>query len=119
MIRVNEEIRKELSYILSNGLKDPRVDTLLTVVRVETTSDLKHCKVFISSLKSKEEKQETIKGLKNAEGFIKRELARRINLRNTPQLNFVLDDSIEYSINMTNMLNRIHVEEDEDGNEDE
>lgn len=118
MVRVNEEIKKELSNLVREGLKDPRIDRLVTVVKVETTSDLKYCKVYVSSLDSSKV-DDTVAGLKSAEGYLRRELARRINLRSTPELTFVADDSIEYSIKMSKMLRDIQVEDKDDDASDE
>lgn len=105
MDRINEEVRRELSEILREEVKDPRMDNrLLSVLKADTTKDLKYCKVYISVLGNEEQRQETEKVLKTAAGFIRRELARRLNLRNTPELKFIMDDSIEYSIHISQML---------------
>ena len=108
--RINEEIRKEVSYILQNLLKDPRIDILTSVVKVDTTKDLKYCKLFISVLGDDEKRSQTTVALKSAAGFIRRELAARLNLRNTPELIFVMDDSIEYSVHMEQKLKEIQAE---------
>ena len=124
-VRINEEIRKELSQILQQDLKDPRIDLMTSIVRTETTRDLKYCKVYVSVLGSEDHKKEVKDALKSAAGFIRRELARRINLRITPELTFVMDDSIEYSIHMSEMLKSVEIpeadseEEAEDMEEDE
>jgi ribosome-binding factor A len=108
IIRINEEIKKELSEIIRNEIKDPRIkDTLVSVVNVDTSSDLKICKIYISVMGDKEQKENVIEGLKNASGFIRREIARRINLRNTPEFIFKLDDSIEYSIHLSRIMDEI------------
>ncbi|WP_105616032.1 30S ribosome-binding factor RbfA [Vallitalea okinawensis] len=115
MIRINEEIRKELVYIIRDEIKDPRVDKLLTIVKVEATNDLKFCKVYISSLAEEKKRNETITGLKNAEKYIRHELAKRLNLRNTPEINFIMDTSIEYSVHMSDLFRKIEpVSQDED-----
>lgn len=98
-VRINEAVREEMSMILRD-LKDPRVDLMTSIVKTDTTRDLKYCKVYVSVLGSDEKKAEVQAALKSANGFIRRELARRLNLRNTPELTFILDDSIEYSIHM-------------------
>lgn len=105
--RINEEIRHELSSILRTGLKDPRVSSMASVLRVETTPDLKHCKIFISVLGDEEERKNTEEGLKSSTGYIKGELARRVNLRVTPELHFVMDQSIEYGINMSKLIDNV------------
>ena len=105
--RVNAEVQRELSNILRGGIKDPRVAPLTSVVAVEVAPDLKTCKAYISVLGEKQAKDSTIRGLKNAEGYIRRELARRLNLRNTPEIRFVLDESIEYGVNMSKKINDV------------
>lgn len=107
MTRINDEILKELSQIIRCEIKDPRVGVMTSVLRVDTTPDLKYCKVFVSVLGNEEEKDEVMKGLKNATGFIRRLLAQRVNLRNTPELIFKLDDSVEYSIRMSKLIDEI------------
>ncbi len=84
--RINDEIMKELSQIIRFEVKDPRINAMTSVIRVDTTADLKYCKVFVSVLGNEEEKQNVMKGLKNAGGFIRHLVAERINLRFTPEL---------------------------------
>lgn len=91
--RINEEIQRELSSLIRN-VKDPRVSGMISVTAVETTPDLKYCKVYISVL-DKSDVAQVLKGLKSAAGYLRRELGRTLNLRNTPQLSFVNDDSID------------------------
>lgn len=105
--RINEEIRHELSSIIRTGLKDPRVSPMTSVLRVETTPDLKHCKIFISVLGDDEVRKNTDEGLKSSSGYIKGELARKVNLRVTPELHFVMDQSIEYGINMSKLIDDV------------
>ncbi len=107
MTRINDEILKELSQIIRGEIKDPRVGVMTSVLRVDTTPDLKYCKVFVSVLGNEDEKDGVMKGLKNATGFIRRLLAQRVNLRNTPELIFKLDDSVEYSIRMSKLIDEI------------
>ena len=106
MTRVNDEITRELANIIRGELKDPRIGVLTSVLRVETTQDLKYCKVFISVLGNDEEKANVMKGLKSASGFIRHLLAERINLRITPELTFKLDDSVEYGIKMSKLIEK-------------
>lgn len=96
--RVNAEVQRELSNILRGGIKDPRVAPLTSVVAVEVAPDLKTCKAYISVLGDKKAQEDTIKGLQSAEGYIRRELARTVNMRNTPQITFIVDQSIEYGV---------------------
>lgn len=105
--RINDEILKELSQIIRGELKDPRIGSMTSVVRVETTPDLKYCKVYVSVLGNDEEKENVMKGLKNASGFIRRQIAQRINLRYTPEFTFKLDESAEYAIHMEQLLSQI------------
>ena len=105
--RINSEVQRELSSIISRELKDPRIHPMTTVVSVEVTPDLKYCKAYISVLADEEQAKDTIRGLKSAEGFIRRELARTINLRNTPDITFVMDQSIEYGVNMSHKIDEV------------
>lgn len=107
LIKINEEVKHELSTILRSGVKDPRVTPLTSVLRVETTPDLKHCKVFISVLGDAEIRKSTEEGLKSSSGYIKSELARSVNLRNTPELHFVIDQSIEYGVRMSKLIDEV------------
>ncbi|GLB28210.1 MULTISPECIES: 30S ribosome-binding factor RbfA [Clostridia] len=105
--RINMEVQKELSQIIRLEIKDPRIHPMTTVVAVEVTPDLKFCKAYISILGDEEAGKATIEGLKSAEGYIRRELARRVNLRNTPEIKFILDQSIEYGVNMSRLIDEV------------
>ena len=105
--RINGEVQKELSKIIREEIKDPRIHPMTSVMAVEVAPELKTCKAFISVLGNEEAKQSTIKGLKNAEGYIRRELARTLNLRNTPEIRFILDESIEYGVNMSKLIDDV------------
>ena len=119
--RINGEVLKELSNIIRGEIKDPRINPMTSVVAVEGAPDLKTCKAYISVLGDEKSQKDTITGLKSAEGYIRRQLARTVNLRNTPEIRFILDQSIEYGINMSKLIdevtehdNKMHVEvEDE------
>ena len=87
--RINMEVQRELSELIRSGIKDPRIHPMTSVVAVEVTPDLKYCKAYVSVLGDEEAGKATIEGLKSAEGFVRRELARRVNLRNTPQIRFI------------------------------
>ena len=104
--RIDEEYRKELSQIISYDLKNPNVTGMISVTKVKVTPDLKYAKVYISILNSKNIK-DTMDGLKKSSGFIRSELARRINLRNTPELVFEIDDSLEYGAKIDSILKEI------------
>jgi len=119
--RINGEVLKELSNIIRSEIKDPRINPMTSVVAVEVAPDIKTCKAYISVLGDEKSQKDTITGLKSAEGYIRRQLARTVNLRNTPEIRFILDQSIEYGINMSKLIdevtehdNKMHVEvEDE------
>ena len=106
MSKVDEEIKRELSVIISQDLKNPNITGLISVTKVKTSPDLKSARVYISILNSKSKKN-TMQGLKNASGFIRSELAKRIVLRYTPELIFELDDSMEYGAKIDNILKEI------------
>ena len=111
--RINGEVLKELSNIIRSEIKDPRINPMTSVVSVEVAPDLKTCKAYISVLGDEKSQQDTIAGLKSAEGYIRRELARTVNLRNTPEIKFVLDQSIEYGINMSKLIDEVTKKDDE------
>ena len=115
--RINGDVQKELSRIIQNGIKDPRIAPLTSVVSVEVAPDLKTCKAYISVLGSEKAAADTLAGLKSAEGFIRRQLAHTVNLRNTPEIRFILDQSIEYGVTMTKLID--DVVKTEQRNEDE
>ena len=105
--RVNGEVQKELSNIIRGGIKDPRVAPMTSVVAVEVAPDLKTCKAYISVLGDEISQVHTIKGLQSAEGYIRRELARKLNMRNTPEIKFVMDQSIAYGVAMSKMIDDV------------
>ena len=105
--RINGEVLKELSNIIRSEIKDPRINPMTSVVSVEVEPDLKTCKAYISVLGDEQSQKDTITGLKSAEGYIRRELARTVNLRNTPEIKFILDQSIEYGINMSKLIDEV------------
>ena len=106
--RINGEVQKELSNIIRGEIKDPRINPLTSVVAVEVAPDLKTCKAYISVLGDEKSQQETIKGLKSAEGYIRTMLAKSINLRNnTTEITFILDQSIEYGVKMSKMIDDV------------
>ena len=105
--RINGEVLKELSSIIRGEIKDPRIHPMTSVMAVEVAPDLKTCKAYISVLGEKEAKEATIKGLKSAEGYIRRQLAKNLNLRNTPEIRFILDESIEYGVNMSKLIDDV------------
>lgn len=111
--RVNAEVLRELSVIIRGDIKDPRISSMTSVVSVEVAPDLKTCKAYISVLGDEKAKQDTLEGLNSAEGYIRKELARRINLRNTPEIKFVMDQSIEYGVRMSKLIDEVNKQGDE------
>ena len=105
--RINMEVQRELSQIIRSEIKDPRIHPLTSVVAVEVTPDLKYCKAYISVLGAEEAGKATIEGLRSAASFVRRELAHRVNLRNTPEIKFILDQSIEYGVNMSKLIDEV------------
>ena len=113
LTRINEEMRKEISEIIRTEIKDPAVqDAMISVISVDTTNDLKTAKVYISVLQDNK-KQEVLAGLKKAQGYIRREVAHRINLRNTPELLFKLDEPIERGIEMSKLISDVMAKDSE------
>ena len=111
--RIDEEYKKELSQIIGYELKNPNVTGLISVTKVKVTNDLKFAKVYVSILNSKNIKN-TLAGLKKSSGYIRSELAKRVNLRNTPELIFELDDSIEYGAKIDSILKEIMPKKEEE-----
>ena len=105
--KINDEVRRVLAQIISGGVKDRRISPMTSVLAVEVAPDLKTCKVWVSVYGDEEKKRETMEGLTSASGFIRGELARRVNLRNTPQLTFILDDSIAYGVEMSRRIDEV------------
>ena len=105
--RINMEVQRELSQIIRSEIKDPRIHPLTSVVAVEVTPDLKYCKAYISVLGDEEAGKATIEGLRSAASFVRRELAHRVNLRTTPEITFILDQSIEYGVNMSKLIDEV------------
>lgn len=116
--RINGEVMRELSNIIRGEIKDPRINPMTSVVTVEVAPDLKTCKAYISVLGDEQSQKDTLAGLRSAEGYIRRELARSINLRNTPEITFVLDQSIEYGVRMSKMIDDVTKDIREDKGEE-
>ena len=106
MDKVNEELKREISIIIDQELKNPNITGIISVTKVRTSPDLKYAKVYISLLNCNSKKN-TLEGLKNATGFIRTEIAKRVNLRYTPELVFKIDDSMEYGNHIENILKEI------------
>ena len=113
--RVNMEVQRELSNIVRGGIKDPRVAPMTSVVAVEVAPDLKTCKAYISVFGDEVAQADTLKGLQSAEGYIRRELAHNLNMRNTPEIKFVLDQSIAYGVAMSKKIDDVTKDIKEEG----
>ena len=118
--RINGEVRRVLSSIIQNEIKDPRIHPMTSVVEVEVAPDLKSAKAYISVLGDEEAQKNTLAGLKSADGYIRRELARTVNLRNTPEIRFIMDQSIEYGVHMSKLIDDVNqTSVEEEGDEDD
>jgi len=111
--RISEEIKREMSAIIRDELKDPRLPQIVSILSVEVTKDLRYAKVYISVLGSEEEKKNAMAALKNAAGFIRREIGRRIQIRYTPEIHFQLDESIEKGIKISKLIQETVKKEEE------
>ncbi|MBR4412381.1 MAG: 30S ribosome-binding factor RbfA [Lachnospiraceae bacterium] len=107
-VRINSEVLKELSQIIAYEVKDPRINPFTSVMDVYVAPDLKTCKVYISVMGSDEDKENTMTGLNSAKGMIRSLLAKRMNMRNTPELTFILDESIEKGIEMMKFIDEVN-----------
>ncbi len=114
--RISEEITREVSDIVRTEVKDPRISKLFSIVKTEVSGDLHYARIHFSVMGTEEERANTLKGLKKAAGFIRRELASRLNIRYTPELQFVPDQSIEYSVEISQKIKELHQNE---GNEND
>lgn len=108
--RINGEVQRALAEIIRGGIKDPRISPLTSVVSVEVSPDLKTCKAWISVLGEGEALKSTLAGLRSASGYIKNQLAKEINLRNTPEITFIMDQSIAYGVNMSKLIDEVNKE---------
>ena len=113
---INSEVMKTVSEIIRGDVKDPRVAPMTSVPDAEVTTDLKYATIYVSVLGDDEQSKKTLQGLKSSSGFIRKELARRLNLRNTPELKFVLDESLAYGMKMDKLIDEV-IKKDETGHE--
>jgi len=111
--KINEEIRRIVSDIIRHDIKDPRVGGMVSIVRVDTSRDLRYAKLYISVMGGEDDGARTIEGLEKAAGFIRRELGRQMSAYYVPELKFLLDDSIEYSIGISQKINELHKDEED------
>ena len=118
-VRINSEVQRALSELIRMGVKDPRVSSLTSVTDVEVAPDLKTAKVFVSVLGDEKKQKDTLEGLKSAMPYLRSQLAKSINLRNTPELRFHRDTSIEYGMHMSALINQVKAKDKaEDSEED-
>jgi len=108
MIRINDEIARVAAEVIRSEMSDPRIGSVVSVLRAETTSDLKHCKVFVSVLGETDTQQDTMTALGKAAGFVRKRIAEIINLRQTPEIKFVFDDSIEHGMRMRKLIEEVN-----------
>ena len=116
---MNGEVHRVLAEIIRSEIKDPRINPMTSVVSVEVAPDLKTCKAWISVLGNEESQKDTLAGLRSAEGYIRNQLARKINLRNTPEIRFIIDQSIEYGVSMSKLIDDVNRADDEKHVEEE
>ncbi len=116
--RISEEIKKVVSELLTRDIKDPRISSMTSVVKVEVTNDLSYAFIYVSVLGKEEEKENTIKGLQSAKGYIRREIGRRIDLRLVPELIFRLDESIEHGLHISQLIDKVIREDREKRGDD-
>ena len=110
--RLTEDMKRELS-ILIRELKDPRIDPMLSVVKVQLANDLSHCKVYVSTIQGMEQTKNSVKGLVSASGYLKRQISQRLHLRKIPELTFIPDDSIAYGSHIIQMMEELEQKEGE------
>jgi len=108
MIRINDEIARVAAELIRSEMSDPRVGSVVSVLRAETTSDLKHCKIFVSVLGDEDTQKETMGALGKAAGFIRKRVAEIINLRQTPEIKFIFDDSIKHGMRMRKLIEEVN-----------
>lgn len=115
--RINGEVQRVLAEVIRGEIKDPRISPLTSVIAVEVAPDLKTCKAWISVYGDEQAKKDTLAGLKSAEGYIKNQLAKQINLRNTPEIHFIVDESNAYGVRMSKLIDDV-IKNDEEGNKE-
>ena len=113
------EVQRVLSTIIGGGIKDPRVAPMTTVVSVEVAPDLKTCKAYISVLGDKQTQDETLAGLRSASSYIRREIAQTINMRHTPEITFILDQSIEHGVYISKVIDDVMGDQNKEGQDEQ
>ena len=108
LTRINDEIAKVTAEVIRSEMSDPRIGAVVSVMRAETTSDMKFCKIWVSVLGDTDKQQETMEALRSGTGFIRKRIAEIVNLRTTPEITFVFDDSIEYGMRMRQLIDEVN-----------
>ena len=108
LVRINDEIARVTAQVIRSEMSDPRIGDVVSVMRAETTSDMKFCKIWVSVLGDERKQKDTMEGLKKGTGFIRKRIAEVINLRVTPEITFVFDDSIEYGMRMRKLIEEVN-----------
>ena len=116
--RINGEVKRVLAEIIRSEIKDPRIHPFTSVVEVEVAPDLKTCKAWISVLGDDEAVKDTLAGLRSAEGYIRNQLAKKVNLRNTPEIRFIMDQSIAYGVSMSKLIDEVNKDLPDRGDEE-
>src|SRR5699024_7155167 len=111
--RISEEVKKVVSLLLVNGLKDPRINSMTTITDVEVTNDLSYANIYVSVLGDEKDKKDSIEGLRNAKGFIRNEIAKKVDLRHIPETVFHLDESLERDLHITELIDKVNKEDRE------
>ena len=109
--RINEQLREEISTVLARQIKDPRLNSVISITRVESSSDLRNAKVYISVLGNDKQRKEALLGLQSAASFLRREIRNRINMKHTPFMTYLLDDSIQEADHLLRLLNDVKSED--------
>ncbi|MCL2287227.1 MAG: 30S ribosome-binding factor RbfA [Firmicutes bacterium] len=108
IIRINDEIARVAAELIRSELSDPRIGTVVSVLRADTTTDLKHCKIYVSVLGDKEQQEATMDALHRASSFVRKRVAEIVNLRQTPEIKFIFDDSIEHGMRMRQLIESLN-----------
>ena len=111
--RIEEEIKKIVSKLIDNGIKDPRVNGLISVTKVDVSKDMKYCKIYVSMIGTKD-KDEAMKGLDSAKGVVRKEIGSKIRTFNTPEVKFIYDDSMEYGQHIDNIISSLNIKHDDE-----
>lgn len=105
--RINEQLREEVSTILTRQIKDPRLNAVISITRVVATNDLRSARVYISVMGNKQTQEEALAGIRSAASFVRREIRNRINMKHTPFLSYELDPSIDDADNLSRLMNKV------------